>query len=212
MKVHDIEQRTKKWRQVRQGVITASNFHKLAGARGIGKMGESYVYELAAGMKEVEIPDVFAKAMEWGTDLEPDAFEYYKLILKEQAPDMKAEKIGFCSHDKLPAGCSPDGIVYESHGVEIKCPYNPGNHIKHMMITDAASLLDMESKYYWQVMFSMWVTGMKLWHFVSYDPRFTGRDRMHIASIHLPDDIGEFIEERVTDAQKLLNTIMERIG
>ena len=81
-----------------------------------------------------------------------------------------------------------------------------------MMITDAGSLLKIEPKYYWQVMFSMWITGKTSWYFVSYDPRFTGEYRMHTARIEMPHGIDEFITDRVKIAQKMRDETIEQIG
>ena len=141
-----MEQRSKEWFAARAGLITASNFHKLAGARGLGKMGESYILELVSDALGAEKPEISSQAMQWGTDQEDDARIYYSLDANNVV-----EEEGFIRHDSLDAGCSPDGKCMDkdldTYGLEIKCPFNPGNHVSYMRIKDAGSLLKIESKY-----------------------------------------------------------------
>jgi len=216
-----MEQNSLEWHRARLGKVTSSNFHKLAGSRGLGKTGETYVHELAAGYIGVKVPEAYAKSMEWGSELEPDAREYYKLSMSEfLSVDLTIETEGFVQRKDMDAGFSPDGIVTgESgklhgplhYGLEIKCPYNPGNHVKHMRVNNAGDLLNVEPKHYWQICFSLWVSGWDYWHFVSYDPRFTGKQRMHIAKIVMPDGLADFIEERTREALDLRNQILNEI-
>jgi len=208
-----MEQNSLEWHRARLGKVTSSNFHKLAGSRGLGKMGETYVHELAAGYIGVKVPEAYAKSMEWGNELEPDAREYYSLAM-----DRRVETPGLITHKSLEAACSPDGRIVNTiedggayYGLEIKCPYNPGNHVKHMRVKSAGDLLNIEPKHYWQICFSLWVSGWDCWHFVSYDPRFTGRQRMHIAKIVMPDGLADFIEERTREALELRNKILNEI-
>lgn len=203
-----MEQGSKEWHKDRLGKITASNAHKIMGPRGLGKTGETYIYELVSGEMGVYMEDVTSAAMRWGSDLEADAREYYSIAFK-----VEVEQKGFIHNGKnFECGFSPDGIVNDQIGQEIKCPYNPGNHVKHLTINSAADLKELSKEYYWQIMFSMWCCGFKKWHFVSYDPRFTGSKRMHVVPIEADEKEFEIIEARVKEALELKHDILSRIN
>lgn len=198
-----MKQRTREWRHDRLGKITASNAHKIMSDRGLGKTGETYIYELVAGSFGVDKEEVDSASMRWGRELEEDARMYYEL-----ACECDVELTGFIEHlenDQL--GFSPDGIINDRIGYESKCPYNPGIHIKHMMIKNGEDLKKLHLEYYWQIMFSFYCSDLIYWHFVSYDPRFTGKQRMHIVRIDRNSYDLELIEKRVKEALELKQKI-----
>lgn len=61
------------------------------------------------------------------------------------------------------AGCSPDGIVSDGWGLEVKCPYGLRNGGEFKPLSD-------QPQYYDQVQFSLWVTGREGWHFFQWKP------------------------------------------
>jgi hypothetical protein len=69
-------------------------------------------------------------------------------------------------HDTLEAGASPDGLVGESGGLEIKCPM-PATHIEYLR--DGR----LPSKYIQQVQGCLWISGRDWWDFMSYHPKMT---------------------------------------
>jgi len=204
-----MEQGSREWHVDRRGKITASNAHKIMGARRLGKTGETYIYELVSGEMGVDQEEVSSAAIRWGSELEDDAREYYSLAF-----DVEVEQKGFIHHpENFECGFSPDGMVETlGLGLEIKCPYNPGNHVKYLTIKNALDLKELKSEYYWQVMFSMWCSGLKKWHFVSYDPRFTGSKRMHAVLIEADENGFELINSSVNEALKLKQDILNKIN
>lgn len=201
-----MDQKTKEWFNRRAGKVTASAVHQIMGAGGLGQTGESYVYQLVSDMMGVLDEPIFGRPIQWGNENEPDARYYFELATK-----LKVTEKGFCQHLKLDAGCSPDGLIGDNEGIEIKCPYKPSNHVKHMTIKNNADLLKVNKQYYYQVLFSMWITGRSKWYFVSYDPRFTGKYRMHIVAIYPDQDVYKLFEQRVTEAINLRNYIINKI-
>ena len=93
---------------------------------------------------------------EHGRDLEGAAAEWFLGVTGEHA-----EAIGFCMHDSGLAGCSPDLWVPGQAGVELKCPAG-WTHLEYL----AAAKVPRE--YVLQIQFSLWVTGLPLWYFMSY--------------------------------------------
>ncbi len=96
--------------------------------------------------------------MERGTALEPEAREAYEFIT-----DYEVVETGFILDDSEEFGCSPDGLVGEQGGLEVKCP-STGVHVSYLRKGV------VPAKYYQQVQGCMWITGREWWDFMSYHP------------------------------------------
>jgi len=97
--------------------------------------------------------------MEQGKILEEEARPFFTLTT-----GLEAEKVGFIASDDDRAGCSPDGWG-DGFGVEIKCP-RLDTHIGYLLNGELPDI------YAAQVQFSLYVTGAKSWHFLSYRRNF----------------------------------------
>lgn len=162
MQIHNFDQRTPEWYAIRLGRITASQSSKLITATGKASTQQSslvneLVHEMMSGEMEWSDP---TPAMQRGIDLEPRACAMYEL---ESCNTV--EHVGFITHDTLAIGCSPDGLVAESGGLEIKCPL-AHNHIGYLQDDKCPS------KYYSQVQFSIWVAERDWWDFMSFHPDY----------------------------------------
>jgi hypothetical protein len=82
---------------------------------------------------------------------------------------------------------TPDGET-ATHILEVKCPYNGGNHIKNTLIRDSADLKQIRTEYYWQVQSNMWLSGKDKAYFISFDPRLPYPVNMHVVEIELNED------------------------
>ncbi len=181
-----MEAGTKEWHNFRAGRFTASECHKLMGEKGgiTTATAQTYILEKVAetltGGWHDEMSTV---ATRWGNDMEPDAVAYYELAFncKVEKPDPQCPE--WC--DEISS--SPDGITIlngsiREIGQEYKCPYNPANHVKYMIMR---SELDLKSTYkeaYWQILMNMLIWELD-WEFISFDPRFTGQERMFVLPI-----------------------------
>jgi hypothetical protein len=158
MRMIDHEQGTAEWLQSRLGCPSGSGFANLITATGKpSTSADSYINQLVAELLTGQ-PTEF-KVNEWmqrGTDLEPVAREYY-----EMASGKSVVEVGFCKHDKLECGISPDGLVGTNGGLEIKCPA-PHTHVAYLR--DGG----VPTKYKQQVMGCLWITEREWWDFVSY--------------------------------------------
>lgn len=153
-----IEQRSEAWFEARKGRVTAS----LVGAI----LNHSPYMTRAQAMRSMVRDACNAErefkgnaATEWGTAMEPMAIGEF-----EDRTGLVVEKAGFITRDDW-AGCSPDGLIGETAGLETKCPYG--------IRSDPAPLfksLAEQPHYYDQVQFSMWVTGRDTWHFEQWTP------------------------------------------
>lgn len=206
---------SKEWHLFRSGRFTASECHKLMGERGgiTTATAQTYILEkvaetLTGGWHD----DMSTIATRWGNDMEPEAVEYYQICFGVQVekPDPQ------CPEWSDDVSGSPDGLVYtdsEVYGIEIKSPYNPANHVKHMLIRSVDDLKSNVKEYYWQIVCYMLIFGLQKYEFVSFDPRFEGRNRMHVLEIKrclIESDI-ERLKSTLIEASKLKNAFLKRI-
>lgn len=92
--------------------------------------------------------------------MEEEARDY--LAMKWKSP---IAQVGFITNDAETAGCSPDGIRSEGHGLEIKCP-KASTHVGYLLNRK------LPDAYAPQVHGSLLITGWPKWTFVSYHPSF----------------------------------------
>ena len=203
-----MEQRSEEWFEIRRGKFTASNIHKLMGVKGLGKTGLTYIDEIVADMLSDESEDerFENKAMRWGIDWEPVAAAWYA-----KAFNKELEERGFILYSK-DAGASPDRlIVDEKKGIEIKCPFNRANHLKHLKLNDASELKAECPEYYWQIMFNILCCDYESWDFVSFDPRYREDLKLFALEIKRNDEDCKLLEQRLVEAIEIKNNILKTI-
>jgi hypothetical protein len=88
--------------------------------------------------------------------LEEEALPWLELEL-----ETAIDRVGFVTRDDGRVGCSPDGLVRNHFGVEIKCP-QPTQHVKNLL--NGA----VPGEYLAQIYGGMYVTGLEEWKFLSY--------------------------------------------
>src|SRR5690606_3195633 len=121
----------------------------------------TYMTELVAQVCTGTIEEINSKYMEWGKQQESSARSAY-----EFENDILITQVPFVFKDlSFREGCSPDGLVTDSKGVEIKCPYNTQHFIK-FLVDD-----EIKPEYVWQYQYTLRVMGADEWDFVQYDPR-----------------------------------------
>ena len=165
MKVHDCKQGTPEWLQLRLGIPTASDFDQLITPEWkirTGAMPETYMYskliERLLGYSPKEVGGTFE--MGQGVILENEARPWF-----EFAHDTKVQTVGFCTTDDGRIGCSPDGLIGDDGGIEIKCP-QPERALRYIVEGG------VPKEYLAQVHGSMYVTGRNWWIFLSYSRQF----------------------------------------
>lgn len=191
--------------KIRTGKFTGSELHKLMGAKGFGKTGETYIMEKVAEALtgEKAMPEFDSAATRWGTEKEPEAKEYFTAatgIILQESDTLENDFI---------AG-TPDAVAAE-YGIEIKCPYNAGNHLKNLLLPDAAAVKDQWPEYYWQMYAYMWLTGLQNWKFVSYHPSFPDEKRMIIISVPLVAADMAILQGRVTEAKLIFDNTLAKL-
>lgn len=110
-------------------------------------------------------PPSYAYPLVYGKETEPEAVEYF-----EKVTGLKCDETGFQPWTDH-AGGSPDRLIGEADGLEVKSPWASENQIAYLMLTDVYDLKRMYPEYYWQCVSLMLFTNRKRWHFCTFDPR-----------------------------------------
>lgn len=204
------------WLKRRLGKFTASQFSRLVAYPNKDELPAgaiTYVME-----KVVEVATDFepeqgftTAAMQWGKDHELEAIGRFESEFNFKV-DFTGEEQTFIDYPDLRAGATPDGLIGNDAGVEIKCP-NSATHLKYMAIKCENTLKHIAPDYYWQIQGQLMITGCDRFYFVSYDPRFKDVDlQLHIAIIQpIVSDI-EFLKQRLSMAHDYFKKICERRG
>jgi putative phage-type endonuclease len=189
----DCEQGSNAWHQARLGVITASKIGAVITATGkptANAARRRYALDLVAERLTKRPTETYCTAaMQRGKDLEPLARAWY--FTQTRKP---VNEVGFCLAAGLLSGASPDGLVGDDGGVEIKCP-----EMAHYLDIIESGVID--APWVLQCHHAMYVTGRKWWDFVLFTDvqPFTGwikrieRDPVMCGKIH--EAIRQFSEE-----------------
>ncbi len=165
-----IGQRNDAWSDERLGMITSSK-SSIWMSEGRAKDDKysvqciNYLYSRIAEILigSAHMAGVGAAAISWGEDFEEEAFNLYKAKMKLKK--VAVRKTGFMKFNDY-AGGSPDGTVGTKGILEIKCPYDPTNHIKTLVTG-----LPYDDKFRAQIQCNILFTGSQFCDFVTYDPR-----------------------------------------
>jgi len=197
MKILDCEQRSAEWFAARLGCVTGSGMSKIITAAGKpSTTAETYINELIAELVVGESPDIEQTPwMARGTELEPFARMNYEL-----ENDIEVEEVGFCLHDSLRCGVSPDGLVGLDGGLEIKCP-KPSTHVKYLRKGT------LPSEYKAQVMACLWITEREWWDFMSYHPQMPNL----VVRVNRDEEYIEQLERLVTHACEIIDKEVTQI-
>lgn len=157
----ELQQQTPEWFAARCGVPSASNFDKIVTTKGEpSKQAQKYLWQLAGERVTGKQEESFTSGhMQRGIELEAEARQFYELV-----SDVVVQTVGICyPNENKKYSCSPDGLVGEDGGLEIKCP---------SMAVHVGYLIEgvLPTEYFQQVQGNLLVTGRKWWDFVSYYP------------------------------------------
>lgn len=158
----DCQQGSPEWHEARLGIPTASNFHKILSPTGkASTQAHTYMMKLLAEWLTGERDDEYTNdAMAIGSVTQPEATAYYELTTGRTV-----EPVGLCYlDDRRIIGSSPDGLVGDDSGIEIKCPL-ASTHVDTLLFGS------MPPKHKPQVQGAIWITGRESWCFLSYHPR-----------------------------------------
>lgn len=163
MKIITCQQGSVEWWNARRGVPTASEFGRILTPKTM-KMGagaESYIAELVGDSLRTDYAetDEFVSAdMKRGLLFEPESRAWYEF---DKGVDVR--QVGFVTTDDGRFGCSPDGLVGDDGGLEMKNPA-PHTHVQYLLDGE------LPSEYKGQVHGQIIVAELKWVDFLSYFP------------------------------------------
>jgi len=162
--IHNCQQGSEEWMALRLGRPTASELCNLLTPEFKAKTGETpakYLAEKVAEKWRGQLNPGFSSwATNQGTLREPSALAWY-----EFAHNVGIHSVGFVQMAEEDFGCSPDGLIGDDCGIEIKCP-EPPQHVRYVIEGK------VPKDYIVQVHASMYATGRPRWVFMSYHPDF----------------------------------------
>ena len=164
MKIIPVEQNSLEWLLARSGIPTASEFDALISPLWKIRTGQGVDTYLAQKVAEKwlggPLPGFQTLDMEFGQIREEEAIPFYEFQFGESI-----QRVGLVTTDDGRTGCSPDGLIGDDGGIEVKCP-EAKTHVKYLL----AGVVPAD--YLAQVHGSMFVTGRKWWKFLSYRRNF----------------------------------------
>ncbi len=197
IQITDCDQGSDDWFRARMGIPTASEFSTVMA---VGKGGAAsttrttYMYKLAGEIVTGRPMTTYTNSyMERGKEWEPEARDLYALL-----EGVEPRQVGFIRN--FGAGCSPDALVGDDGGLEIKTAE------PHIQI-DRLLRGTLPSDHKAQVQGAMWVTERDWWDFVSYcrDMRpliiRVPRDDLYIAT--LAEAVARFNDELAALVEKI---------
>jgi putative phage-type endonuclease len=212
MRVIKCEQNTAEWLEIRRGKITASRIcdvmavltrkskNGVAGEPAAARI--KYRTELMAERTTGRVPDHFVTpAMAWGHEYEGRARDAYEI-----AAGVMVEKVGFILHPTLDfAGASPDSLVGNNGGLEIKCPLMT-THLEWM----EAGVVPEEHRD--QMQFNMLCAEREWWDFMSFDPRQQEGGKVFVRRLERDEKRIAEIEEQVVSLHADVDRVIEAMG
>lgn len=205
------------WLKERLGNITGSQFGKFVvqtrdktGYKlSTGKVAKDLIYKIAWErlLKEGNISNglgrlsINSQSMQHGNDYEGMAIAKYqevtgKEVVYEQKYIAKTEWIGG----------TPDGFIGEEGLIEVKCPFNGGNHLQTLLTGEIYN-----NDYVYQMQGYLWITGRKWCDFVTYDPDLIDELQLSITRVERNEAIIEGIAQVVELVIEKIKEIIKKI-
>lgn len=189
-----MEQRSEEWFAIRKGKMTASEATCIAAN---GKGLETYALKVVAEKYSKNTETFSNRHTERGCEYEDQAAMTYEIERE------RTEIVGFIEMDEY-TGCSPDRLVGDEGGLEIKCPDDIG-YLKILLEGEKA----IDSKYSWQVQMSLLISERKWWDLMFYNPNF---DKNNIVFRIYPDMVKqEKLIMGIAKGKKLIEEIEFRL-
>ena len=176
----ELVQRTPEWLLAVCGSLGASRVRDATarlknGAR--GKTSEDLMYEIAAERLTRQAKG-WGNAAKWGSEHEAEGRSRYGFLT-----NLPVREIGMIPHPTIAnAHCSPDGLVGDEGGVEIKCPTS-ATHLRTLVAGE------VPEDHLPQVHWNMACSSRRWWDFVSFDPRFPGNLQIFVTRVQRDDAI-----------------------
>ena len=215
VEVLDVKDEETEWRIDRLGMITGSTFGKLivksrdkkSFVLSKGATATNLIYKIAWErlLKNGNISNglgrlnISSQAMQHGNDYEGQAILKYMEVTGVDVDYTQK----FIKLDDFIGG-TPDGFIGNDGLIEVKCPFNGGNHLQSLLTGEIYN-----ADYIYQIQGYLWVTGRKWCDFVTYDPDLIDSLQLNIIRVERNEDLIEAIslimEEVKLRIQEIIN-------
>lgn len=160
MQIIECEQNTPEWHEARMGIPTASRFQTVMAKGkdgGVSLTRKTYMYQLAGEIITGKPMEGFSNDhTERGHAMEGEARDLYAF---ETTADLR--RVGFIRNGR--AGCSPDSLIGDDGGLEIK------TKLPHLLI-ELILKDEFPPEHRHQVQGTLWLTGRAWWEIAIYWP------------------------------------------
>lgn len=193
-------QGTDGWFEDRRGIPTSSMYSAVL-AKGEGKTRASYMVKLAAERLTGKRAESFSNAhTDRGTEQEPFAQMAYEAITGNVV-----REVGFIRHPILLTGGSPDGLVDDDGGLEIKSVI-PTTQIETIRKGG------YPSGHKPQIQGNLMNTGRAWWDFCSYSPDMPSGLDVYIFRVVRDEDYIKTLEAEIIKFNKELDEMVEALN
>jgi len=191
----DFQQGSLEWDQMRCGKVTMSRAKDLVASRGKGVGRKSYILQCVAEALSGQSADGFTSYdMERGTFMEPHALQAFS-----NHTGHKLDTVGFVQNHHDLIGCSPDALIGDNAGVEVKSP-KPYQHLRNCFESGV-------NDYYAQIQGNMWVCERDYFFFVSFCPDVE-QYPLHVELVERDEEfIGRLAESAIDAAEEVAGMV-----
>lgn len=191
--LHEMEQGSDDWFNVRAGKATSSNFACImANDESFGEPAKRYAMRIALEKKTGRMIETYSnERMKLGVELEPVARRLY-----EESKLVNVEEVGFMEYGRW--GSSSDGLVGGDGIIEVKSVDYP-SHFKRMKNGG------YDTAYRWQIVGELAIFERDWCDFVSYCPLFPDDKQLYIFRVNKSADD----EERLFKKLERFNDLVD---
>ena len=187
-----------------KGTITCSQYDRLVKLDGTMRSGDTpmtYLRTLLAERLGYEPDDITSASLEHGREWEEFARKEYETATFQivTLPDEPLR------HSIINTTGLPDGFVGDDGLIEIKCPWNPANHIRTMIDRD------VPDEYKAQIQGYLWLSGREWCDFVSFDPRLDEQYRLVVVRVWRDDGYIANLAESIQRWSDKLDAMYENV-
>lgn len=187
------------WQTGKLGVPSVSNFSKVCAKKG-SETRNSYLMELVGQIATKQFDEINGKALEHGRNNEVAARAAF-----EFETGKKVDQVGMIYGPDRRFLCSPDGLIGDDEGLEIKNPLTSRVH------ADFICNQKVKTEYEFQIQGSLWVSKRKAWHFCSFHSAFK-KKMIGIKTFEPDKEMFERFENEVPAFLKDLDEALAKIG
>lgn len=200
----DVPQGSDQWRLARAGLATASRFAAImATTRTGGEAADRRNYRadlLVERLTGRPLDGFQTAAMRQGVEREPQS-----RVAFEAETGLTVRQVGMFKHPELDAAASPDGLIGERIGLELKNPER-ATHLRYLQTPT------IPPEYEWQVQGQCWLCGLDEVYFASYNPDFPDHLQLAVRRVRRDDKAIARLDAEVRKFLGEVHAEVERLG